>query len=975
MLLIFSPEPIFKRNSLASLARASKRSRGLSDVSLNSLHSIPSEDEVIYRNGRPSRQPFAPPLNFSEAVQQNFANRLPRRQPLPPPPNSLAQHHAGFARFLKEHASPPHQRVTAGGRIVPAGGPPPVFNVDSLRALTPSSAAPKQTDSNPAGNELATQNVRVASDAVVPASSEYTARESGTSSHRQTGTAFIENMRQVARQEAEKQQMQLRPTSKASTPNTPITLPDGSSVMFHNAIPYRLYWNGFQNVVEPVIIQYAPMPGSTATSVQQVGLTSQYSMGNPYATPPNLSMMTSNLSSAQSLVPTHLDQSVPDHVLQRQQENLRYELKKLDKHIALRSHTFSSAEHATHVAQRKHLVEQMDTIRVMRGHRDRTTSDTTNMFGSHVNPQDPAYRYIQGHQNATHNPYMLANTGPAGTSSGMTAHTLVIGPPWDALINGTHQVTNPTDAKVQSQQRTPSMKVGSGASKVLSPEAPPFVPSNMQGNHARKIETCLPHDQHSNDRKVVNGSPSTKASTGDKSLAPSGKEIRSHSKLATSGSWSAMDDVVPVVHQTDIAYADDLGLNPVDEPKLYCSTVTEFQEVIRRVREQARLYGCEGGQSKDPEFDAEQDIRWAIADSSPVPLPKKMPDHIANPRPWNWNDSAFNVRADRSHLKSTKKSTVSSWPESLKAAPSTSIEAKAVSGNVSVQGEHGTASMSTDAAQRKTKPASNNNSDPFGDSKQASSFEGTRTVLGELPINNQTTLTADTATAIDNHAGSIASSQKDVYNGKATRHALLEVPNAETLLKDKIPTGRQSSADNGKVTALERRPYHAYVEDDEDSLGGPTVPEVVVTSATPQNEEVVEEPVAPKFPLINGKKSAFDMTMEELDAEIAANPPDPNGAFPIRPQSPGWDDIPLPPEILSKMPYNMEDLQRSAAGNSAPFRLLLTSVRGPQGDPSVHMPNIHHPPNTNVESSKLGAKPVGTRPFGYNEHKPISIPR
>ncbi|CAI7580455.1 unnamed protein product [Penicillium pancosmium] len=34
-------------------------------------------------------------------------------------PNPLTTNDAGFARFLKEHSSPKHQRVTAGGRIVP----------------------------------------------------------------------------------------------------------------------------------------------------------------------------------------------------------------------------------------------------------------------------------------------------------------------------------------------------------------------------------------------------------------------------------------------------------------------------------------------------------------------------------------------------------------------------------------------------------------------------------------------------------------------------------------------------------------------------------------------------------------------------------------------------------------------------------------------------------------------------------------
>ncbi|RMJ23887.1 hypothetical protein PHISP_05257 [Aspergillus sp. HF37] len=45
--------------------------------------------------------------------------RLPSRQPNNPPRGALAQTDSGFARFLKQHSSPKHKRVTAGGRIVP----------------------------------------------------------------------------------------------------------------------------------------------------------------------------------------------------------------------------------------------------------------------------------------------------------------------------------------------------------------------------------------------------------------------------------------------------------------------------------------------------------------------------------------------------------------------------------------------------------------------------------------------------------------------------------------------------------------------------------------------------------------------------------------------------------------------------------------------------------------------------------------
>lgn len=104
--------------------------------------------------------------------------------------------------------------------------------------------------------------------------------------------------------------------------------------------------------------------------------------------------------------------------------------------------------------------------------------------------------------------------------------------------------------------------------------------------------------------------------------------------------------MLPTVTLGEIAYTNKLGFNPSCGPKLYCTTIQEFQEVLRRVREQAQMYGCKGGQSKDPAYDAEQDVRWAMGDGEPIPLPSFPVDHIANPRPWSWNDSAFNHRRE-----------------------------------------------------------------------------------------------------------------------------------------------------------------------------------------------------------------------------------------------------------------------------------------------------------------------------------------
>ena len=103
----------------------------------------------------------------------------------------------------------------------------------------------------------------------------------------------------------------------------------------------------------------------------------------------------------------------------------------------------------------------------------------------------------------------------------------------------------------------------------------------------------------------------------------------------------------PIVLPADASYCDKLGFNNPSEPKQFCTEPQEFIIVIKAAHEQARRYGCEGGQSKDPEWDAEQDIRWAMQDELPIPLAPETPEYVSNPRPWNWADSYFNVRKYR----------------------------------------------------------------------------------------------------------------------------------------------------------------------------------------------------------------------------------------------------------------------------------------------------------------------------------------
>lgn len=82
--------------------------------------------------------------------------RRPSRQPHDPPQGVITQSDHGFTRFLKEHSSPKHQRVTAGGRIVPMDslGPAPKMQlpVDQQgvsATLFQNEATTKEPEKNP----------------------------------------------------------------------------------------------------------------------------------------------------------------------------------------------------------------------------------------------------------------------------------------------------------------------------------------------------------------------------------------------------------------------------------------------------------------------------------------------------------------------------------------------------------------------------------------------------------------------------------------------------------------------------------------------------------------------------------------------------------------------------------------------------------------------------------------------------------
>ena len=570
--------------------RLAARSRGLSDISNLSTGNAEAQNHTAYPATRP------------RYVAQ------PMRQPHAPPNSSVLQRHDGFVRFLKQHASPPHQRVTAGGRIVPAGpsSPPPMLDFGSLNGFLrerPVLAKPFQKESHSSQSNNRVQKPQVTSSMSL---GDYLRSQNNSGD----STSF-QNVPQY-------------PPMQAAVPfsNTPLgcqnwgapaiqTQPsvvpvamfsDGSTLVSYNGMSYRASWNGTNTCMEPLQTLQLPVDQQYFSQAYPHA----YSSNSQYGAVPQPSIPSVPLASATNVA--RPDTSKVDLFLQNEVQgsdelSLKAKLTSLDEHLALHHYDITPADRASLIAQRVYLVAELDRIRLSKS-------------------------------KLKHKIPIVAPTVP--------------GVP-----------VTPAAQPSSGPQDNPIPKGGT-MSKHLSPAAPPFVPRNALEPSSTSFGMRTTSQQSKQQRiglpasaKEIDTASTAKvdenisawASHSKNKAPPQSTEKKPHNEVSSSSSvLDPSDPAMRVIEYKDIEYAARYLYNWTKDTKTYCTTVSEFQEAIRRVREQARLYGCAGGQSKDPAYDAEQDLWWAICDRDPIPLPSKIPDHVNNPRPWNWNNSAFNYR-------------------------------------------------------------------------------------------------------------------------------------------------------------------------------------------------------------------------------------------------------------------------------------------------------------------------------------------
>jgi len=523
--------------------------------------------------------------------------RTARRRQHPP---LTMQHREGLARFLKEHASPPHQRVTAGGRIVPAGplSPPPMFNFASLNSLAQEQQAYPQ--SRPTGRQLGSNGQ---ASGIYPQSipclnpGQYLHAPGISSAFSMQPAQAMQAVGHYSRAPYTSQQP-MTPAPQYQIVQMPaemepvMILDDGSTLFHCKGVHYRCYqydtgtvFERVQSITNPALAPSSAAPYALAASYDpqhQHGLTSASMSGVPTLTPLGITTNQTRALNAQSMGPP------VDASSTALEENLKEQLNQIDRHLASYLHDLPTEMKNSLVAQRKTLVTMLDELRKSKGHRDREKSS------------------FPGSNSLVQQPYDYA--GYTSTSSGK-------------MITPSHK---------RETSRNLSKTIYGCSTKALSPAAPAFVPRGLQG-------TSL--EDSSFGKSEINGSSIDTNTAAKENHANVVSNDEAHHDEHDSS-----DPYMRIVHYDHIEYAARYLYHHTKGAKKYCTTVPEFQEAIRQVREQARLYGCLGGSSKDPAFDAEEDIWWAIGSHDPIPVPELVPDHVSNPRSWNWAESVFNYR-------------------------------------------------------------------------------------------------------------------------------------------------------------------------------------------------------------------------------------------------------------------------------------------------------------------------------------------
>lgn len=652
-----------KSSTIASSSNS--RARGLSTISNVSMASE-TEEILFKRSGR---------------KEQSY----PSRQPEGPPETPLAQIHAGFRKFLKEHSSPPHNRVTAGGRIVPVAtlaSSPPSFNLSSIddviheQAQATAASIPSMADVTRNTQE----QTRASSSPAMKNLAMASAGGGSQADSQRSDASFV-----TAPPTTEVGQGQVNFMATHHIPSFPTPLPPGARVLMNmphgpaivavNNLLYEATSEGVNTILAPLQVM---KPNAHLASAPPM-----YPAHATIPPIPMIPMQPMPLMNTTNRIPIAFDQPPADvqrQALHRQHETSRTTLEQLDKYVALHRSELGSHALAAIVAQRRQLVVKLDEIRVSKEQWEKGRSFGSHPFGEQPKQARPGFGFDSGFGNVRESQY-VPGIGLPALSEASYFHGASFPPQSGSSI---YDVATPVPAGYRADTDGRSTRGNTHGTEVQAwqqnssygPHNPAFDNDasvshfNSTGFHSgidgRRTHGITPnveakawHHKAANfpQSSVFSIAPSsTSFSIGPGPFLGQGTVPQTFGAkpLVNNVSLNGFDNgppnyggahqettVLPLVTEQQASYADILALNPSFGLKKYCSTPAEFAEVIRRAREQAKLYGCLGYSINDPQYDAEQDVRWAMAEHDPIPLPKKVPDYFSNPRPWSWPSKTF----------------------------------------------------------------------------------------------------------------------------------------------------------------------------------------------------------------------------------------------------------------------------------------------------------------------------------------------
>ncbi len=634
------------------------RVRGLSNVSKDSMGS--DTEELLFKRGEVMRQEH------------------PYRQPLSPPEASLAQVDAGFRRFLKEHSSPPNTRVTAGGRIVPVGShmsSPPTFNPASIDDVLHGQTQAETINTPAVSNTTHSigDQARRSSPTVIENYPQAPPAQ-GSQATSQNSEASLVTVLPPTNLEGQEQSF---PTPLPPGAKVLMQLAHGPTLVAINDTLFEATPHGFNTILAPLRPMQSTLPLTNVPVYPALQTMAPVSM--PPAAPlvraqpwPPLSMINNAPSPSHQPTP-----EVQRQTLQEQYDDHRAQLEQLDKYVALHRSELGSFALASIVAQRRQLVIKLDDIRVKKDNGLHVNTTVPYRTVSEVLPVLPSFGNgnAMGHFQSQY----IASAGLPTMIGVQRMHGAGFpGHPNDNLNSISTQV--PVSHGMQTKAWPPMPIIQEDEARAwqqnlahvannpaMNVDSTPTSHHNFAGapsdSWKYRDDTSSPGspEEHAWPQQSLGFLQASAFGTGDPpstsfnpALGPSWKHFPAQqpsnavlqeysvghngfsSNQSTFGLAYQQDARTPIVTDQQACYATRLALNPPNGPKKYCTTPAEFAEVIRQAREQAKLYGRADTTRGDPQYEAEQDIRWAMAEHEPVPLPQRVPEYFTNPEPWSW---------------------------------------------------------------------------------------------------------------------------------------------------------------------------------------------------------------------------------------------------------------------------------------------------------------------------------------------------